>query len=347
MKRASQITRGQRPTVASQLVDSILAAAAAAGIADSARVATLRAGVAVRSIEVQQAGRVSEAALLWLWGALADLTGGHRVGAELAPFAAASAWGVVAEAAVHAVSLTDAFEHVARYVRLAVEGVRIGIDVNDRSFAVTYRLLGSANPSSGAAAAAMLWANANLALLPERAFGVRLRPVSAELACVAPGDTGGVIADIFGTDVKFGTAEWRLVFERAAVLAVSRPIASSALAYIDAYADRALIDVPAIDDIVGVVAAEVRGRLAGRRPTVAEIAKALGLSTRTLQRRLTIVGKDFVTVLDDVRRARAQVLLADGSQNLAEIAQKLGYSDHSAFTRAAIRWFGAPPSWTR
>jgi len=347
MKRAFQVSRGRHAMVTSQLIEGILAAATAAGLVDSARVDALRAGVSTRSLEVQTSGRVSETALLWLWGALADLTGGHRVGAELAPFAAASTWGVVAEAAVHAVSLTDAFEHVARYVRLVVESVRIGIDVNDRSFAVTYRFLGSANPSSGGAAAAMLWANANLALLPERVFSVRLRPVSAELACVAPGDTGGVIADIFGPDVKFGTSEWRLVFERAAVLAVSRPIASSALAYIDAYADRALSDAPAIDDIVGMVVAEVRGRLAGRPPTVAEIAKALGLSTRTLQRRLTIAGKDFVTVLDDVRRARAQALLADGSQNLAEIAEKLGYSDHSAFTRAAIRWFGAPPSWTR
>jgi AraC-like DNA-binding protein len=252
---------------------------------------------------------------------------------------------VVAEAAVHAVSLTDAFERVARYVRLAVEGVRIGVNVNERSFTVTYRLLGSgANPSSGAEAAAMLWANANLALLPERAFGARLRPVSAELACVAPGDTGGVIADIFGTDVKFGTADWCLVFDRAAVLAVSRPIASSALAYIDAYADRALSDAPAIDDIVGVVAAEVRGRLAGGPPTAAEIAKALSLSTRTLQRRLTTAGRSFEAVLDEVRRARAEELLADGRWDFAEIAYKLGYSERSAFTRAAIRWFGVPPS---
>ena len=190
MKRASS-DRGRPATVRSQLIDGILAAATAAGLVDSARVEPLRAGVSARSVGIQQSGRVSETALLWLWGALADLAGGHRVGAELAPFAGASAWGVVAEAAVHAVSLTDAFERVARYVRLAVEGVRIGIDVNDRSFTVTYRLLGSgANPSSGGAAAAMLWANANLALLPERAFGVRLRPVSAELACVAPDDTG-------------------------------------------------------------------------------------------------------------------------------------------------------------
>ena len=103
------------------------------------------------------------------------------------------------------------------------------------------------------------------------------------------------------------------------------------------------IDLPAIDDIVGLVAAEIRARLAGRPPTVAEIAKALGLSTRTLQRRLTTAGKGFAAVLDDVRRARAEALLADGELDLAEIAFALGYSEHSAFTRAANRWFDAPP----
>jgi hypothetical protein len=152
MKRTSRVARGRHPTPTSQLIEGILAAATAAGLVDTARMEVLRAGVSARSVEVQTSGRVSETALLWLWGALADLAGGHRVGAELAPFAGASAWGVVAQAAVHAVSLTDAFVRVARYVRLAVEGVRIGVDVNDRSFTVTYRLLGSdANPSSGMA----------------------------------------------------------------------------------------------------------------------------------------------------------------------------------------------------
>jgi AraC-like DNA-binding protein len=345
MKRASQIMRGQCATVASQLIDTILATVAAAGVADSACVAALRAGVSVRSVGIQQSGRVSEAALLWLWEALADLAGSHRVGAELARFVSLSAYGVIGELVTQAGSPADAFGYVARYVRLWDQGVTVEIDVSDGSFAVIYRLLGSgANPSSGAAAAAMLWANANLALLPERAFGVRLRPVLAELACVAVGDAEGIIAEIFGTNVKFGTAGWRLVFERSAALAVSRPVASSALPYLDAYADRELCDVPAIDDIVGAVAAEVRGRLAGRSPTVVEIAKAMGLSTRTLQRRLTVAGRDFGAVLDDVRRARAEALLADGKQNLAEIAYMLGYSEHSAFTRAAIRWFGILPS---
>jgi AraC-like DNA-binding protein len=345
MKRASQISRIPCATVSLQLVDGILAAAAAAGFADTARVAALRAGVLGRSIGVQLPGRVSEAAHLWLWETLAELAGGHQVGAQLARFAGPSAFGILGEAATHAVSLADAFEHVVRYVRLVHQGVTINVAMKGGYFSANYHWSSShGRLSSGGAAAGMLWANANLALVPERAFGVRLRPVLAELACVAPSDVGGIIADIFGSDVKFGTADWRLIFERSAVLDISRPVASSTLTYLEAYADKALSDLAAIDDIVGLVAAEIRGRLAGRPPTVAEIAKALGLSTRTLQRRLTTAGKGFAAVLDDVRRARAEALLADSGLDLAEIAFELGYSEHSAFTRAANRWFDAPPS---
>jgi len=85
------------------------------------------------------------------------------------------------------VSLADAFEHVVRYVRLVHQGATINIAVKASYFSSIYRWLGSyGRRSSGGAAAGMLWANAMLALLPERAFGVRLGPVSAELACVAP-----------------------------------------------------------------------------------------------------------------------------------------------------------------
>lgn len=271
--------------------------------------------------------------------------GGHGVGAELARFTPLSTFGVLGEVATHTMSLVEAFERVARYLSILHQGAAIQIDVSDRSFIIVHRLSGiAANASSVAVATGRLWANANLALVPERAFGVHLRPVSAELGCAAPANAGTVIADIFGSDAKFGTADWRLIFERAAVLAISRPVASSTLTYLEAYADRALSDLPAIDDIVGLVAAEIRGRLAGRPPTVAEIAKALGLSTRTLQRRLTTAGKGFAAVLDDVRRTRAQALLADAKLDLAEVAFELGYSDRSAFTRAAMRWFGLPPS---
>jgi AraC-like DNA-binding protein len=352
MKTASQIAGRRQATVNLHLVEGILAAAAAAGVADSARLATLRASVLARS-GAPPSGRVPEAVLLWLWAALVDLSGSHRVGAELARIVSRDSdgsgqphpYGLLDEVATSAGSLADAFERVAHFVRIVHQGVTIEVGGDERRLTLTYRRAGGdSDPSSPALAAGILWANANLALLPERAFGVSLRPASAELACPALVDKGGVIADVFGADVTFGTADWRLAFDRAAVLAVSRPAARSTLAYLTAYADEALGDIPAVEDIVGLVAEEVRRRLAGRPPTLAEIAKTLGLSTRTLQRRLAVAGSAFATVLDDVRRGRAEALLADDGPDLAAIAHELGYSQHSAFTRAAVRWFHAPPS---
>jgi hypothetical protein len=75
MKRASSVSRGRHATATSQLIEGILAAATAAGLVDTARVEVLRAGVSARSVEVQTSGRVSETALLWLWGALGFLAG--------------------------------------------------------------------------------------------------------------------------------------------------------------------------------------------------------------------------------------------------------------------------------
>jgi AraC-like DNA-binding protein len=345
MKRASQISRVRPATVPSQLIDGIITAAAAAGVVDSLRAEILRGSVSVRNVGVQQSGRVSVAALYWLWGVLGELAGGHRVGAEIARFTPLSTFGVLAEVATHTMSLVEAFERVRGYFSILHQGAAIEINESDRSFIVAHRLLSSAmNVSNTVVATGRLWANANLALLPERAFGVRLRPVSAELACPAFSDVAGVIAEVFGPDVKFGTTEWRLTFDRSAVLAISRQVESSTLRYLAAYADKELRDTPAIDDIVRMVATEMRSRLAGGPPTVAEIARALGLSTRTLQRRLAVVDRNFRAVLDEVRCARAKELLADGSWDFAEIAVELGYSELSAFTRAAIRWFGAPPS---
>jgi Arabinose-binding domain of AraC transcription regulator, N-term len=199
------------------LIDTILLAAAAAGVEDAARIDALRVGGSARTAGSRQPGRVSEAAPLWPRAELAQLAGSHRVGAELARFASCSAWvpaeptpfKMFAEVTAGAASLADAFEHVARFARLVHQGVTVEIDTNDRCFSLTYRRGQRRGPfqrSRGCSGA-----NAHLALLLERAFGVPLRPASAELACSVVDDASGVIADVFGTHVTFGTAEWRLV----------------------------------------------------------------------------------------------------------------------------------------
>jgi len=73
------------------------------------------------------------------------------------------------------------------------------------------------------------------------------------------------------------------------------------------------------------------------------IAARLGLSRRTLRRRLAAEGSSFHEVLEESRRACGYAMLTRGSMPLSEIALALGYSDQTAFSRAFSRWFGQSP----
>jgi AraC-like DNA-binding protein len=68
------------------------------------------------------------------------------------------------------------------------------------------------------------------------------------------------------------------------------------------------------------------------------------MPARTLQRQLSEEGKDFSTLLEMARKARAVAWLDKGSMSVADIAAALGYSSLSAFSRAFRNWTGLAPS---
>lgn len=74
-----------------------------------------------------------------------------------------------------------------------------------------------------------------------------------------------------------------------------------------------------------------------------EVARALGMSVRSLQRALQATGTSFSEQLDAVRRTRALVLLSRRDLSVAEIAFALGYADPRAFYRSFKRWTGKTP----
>ncbi len=76
---------------------------------------------------------------------------------------------------------------------------------------------------------------------------------------------------------------------------------------------------------------------------IARAAEALGLSVRTLQRRLAQEGLSFEELLRADRLGKATVLLETTRATVLEIALSLGYSDHAHFTRAFHRWRGIAP----
>lgn len=73
------------------------------------------------------------------------------------------------------------------------------------------------------------------------------------------------------------------------------------------------------------------------------LAKVLGMSVRSLQRRLRERELSYQQILTEVRKGAAQRLLAQPARNIAEVASALGY-DLSAFNRAFRSWTGMSPT---
>lgn len=98
---------------------------------------------------------------------------------------------------------------------------------------------------------------------------------------------------------------------------------------------------------LGSLPAQVRSTIAAALPsggaTIDEVARRLGMSARSLQRRLAEAGNLFQHLHDDVARGLAERYLRDPKLSVGEVAYLLGYSEPSAFHRAFRRWTGITP----
>jgi AraC-like DNA-binding protein len=145
---------------------------------------------------------------------------------------------------------------------------------------------------------------------------------------------------LFGTVPRFGdTASVSFDTRQLALPVVRAP------ADVDAYLHGSLqgfLLAAAGDD----VERRVRALLAAASPIatlpVAQVARRLGMSRPTLARHLQRIGTSFAAVRDELRRDLAIALLGRGLR-VAEVSERLGYSEPSAFQRAFKAWTGSAP----
>ena len=76
--------------------------------------------------------------------------------------------------------------------------------------------------------------------------------------------------------------------------------------------------------------------------TLDQTAGALGLSARTLQRRLSEQGLSYSRLLAEMRFLKARELI-QRQEKICDVALRLGYADAGSFTRAFERWAGMSP----
>ena len=79
-------------------------------------------------------------------------------------------------------------------------------------------------------------------------------------------------------------------------------------------------------------------------PSQQQIAEALHVSNRTLQRKLKDEGTSFMDLLQDTRMQLARKYLRSPGRSVVETAYLLGFSEPSTFSRAFKRWTGQAPA---
>jgi len=88
----------------------------------------------------------------------------------------------------------------------------------------------------------------------------------------------------------------------------------------------------------------IKRRIASGRPDVADVARELGMSERTLQRRIADQSESYRSLLDQARQELGRELLSDAQNGIDEIAFLLGFQDSSSFYRAFRAWEGVTPA---
>ena len=82
----------------------------------------------------------------------------------------------------------------------------------------------------------------------------------------------------------------------------------------------------------------------GLLPTADAMAARLGMSVRTLHRRLSLLGQTYQGIVDDVRQSLAKEYLHGTAMSVDEIAHRIGFSETANFRRAFKKWTGLTPA---
>lgn len=152
--------------------------------------------------------------------------------------------------------------------------------------------------------------------------------------------------DFFGCEVRFEQPLTRLRLPTSMLAHPLRQPDENLLRLLEQQADALLRELPSTDDLEQAVRQAVARLARSGEVSQEQIAAQMHMSTRTLHRRLESRGLNFRALRDDTRLHLAQDHLADPRLTLGEVAWLLGYSEHSAFTRAFRRWTGeAPQQW--
>ncbi|HKS08989.1 MAG TPA: AraC family transcriptional regulator [Pyrinomonadaceae bacterium] len=283
--------------------------------------------------------RMPFAQLVALYEKAAALTGDDNFGLHIGESVDLSLFDVVGYCALNSSTLGAAFTRVARYHSIWTDGALFTLETADDTSAIVYRY---SDPSILERRHDSEMTLATVTTLCRNIATPDFTPATVEFQHAEPTDLSEH-RRLFNCPLKFGAPTNRLSFPSDFL---SLPIAkadASLCALLDRHAEELLAKYPPRDSLIDQVRNVIADEFRGGEPSLERIAAHLGLTPRTLQRKLQELGTSYNDVLDQMRRQLAERYLREPQMAICEVAYLLGFSESSSFHRAFKRWTGVTP----
>jgi AraC-like DNA-binding protein len=285
----------------------------------------------------QEKTYATTAELFALWRAIGETSGDPGIGLKLGAEPRFERYQPSAMAAVCSRSFRDALQRIARYKQLTCpEEIRVHTTRDEAAVEFFYLQAEEVQPDV-LVDMCLSW----ILFIGRRGTGDQVTPLRLELT--RPVQHRELLETHFGCRVRFKAGRNALVFRNSDL---DRPFVThneELLKAIGAQLETELQEKNASANVGEQVKHTLKRSLAGKRPTLQHIAQELGMSARTLQRRLTDAGITFQQQVEDTRRELARHYLAQSTVELNEAAYLLGYEDANSFFRAFHLWEGTTP----
>ena len=236
-------------------------------------------------------------------------------------------------------TLGDALQQLARYGSIANEGVSLEY-LSGMNIGIAFHYVGIGRHRDRHQIEFFI---AGLVRLWRHLTGMRLAPSRVRLVHRSDGERSE-LTKFFGGKVEFGAAVDEVSFASASR---DMPIVSAdhhLNKLLVTYCEEALRRRPTHR---GTFRSDVENAIVPLLPhgkaKLDEIARKLGVSQRTLARRLSAERLTFSAVLESLKMDLAERYLADEGLSISQVAWLLGYREVSSFTHAFKRWTGKTP----
>ena len=275
--------------------------------------------------------------LFAFWRAVGEVSDDPAAGLKLGPNLSVDGGTPQTIAALHSESFADAVERIARYKKLTCpEEIRLTRTGEESAIEFVF-LFGANTEPAVLVDCCLAW----ILDIGQRGTGERFYPLRVELA--RPADHVEALENHFHCRVKFDAGRNALVLRSSEL---ERPFIThnpELLELITPQMDADLAAKQSRRNVIDEVKTVTKRLLAGRRPTLGDVARSLGLSSRTLQRQLTGLRVTFQQLVQEARQELAHQYLRQPTLEINEVAYLLGFDDTNSFGRAFQRWEGVSP----